>query len=229
MVNINKYIKALLHQTGGHQRSHKAHQAGNQSKRAMYKSAYVDFVMVKTFLAGWVGVGAVSGLVGGWDWLGGCGYKVLLTSQTLSWYKHIIKGVAVGGWVWVCVRGWGGMGIIFCVRKCWHDIKITIKGLWWRGRVCVRGLGGGREQIAPRRIPYRLNYCHLWVKVVVFAVFKIITCDHDELKYHSPIFIWIIISGQVYFIHDIWCINVSWIFHGPLFLTRINFNPSMDK
>ena len=27
MVNINKYIKALLHPAGGH---HKAHQAGNQ-------------------------------------------------------------------------------------------------------------------------------------------------------------------------------------------------------
>ena len=32
MVNINKYIKALLHPAGGHQGSHKAHQAGNQSK-----------------------------------------------------------------------------------------------------------------------------------------------------------------------------------------------------
>ena len=30
MVNINKYIKALLHPAGGHQGSHKAHQAGNQ-------------------------------------------------------------------------------------------------------------------------------------------------------------------------------------------------------
>ena len=29
MVNINKYIKALLHAAGGHQGSHKAHQAGN--------------------------------------------------------------------------------------------------------------------------------------------------------------------------------------------------------
>ena len=28
MVNINKYIKALLHPAGGHQGSHKAHQAG---------------------------------------------------------------------------------------------------------------------------------------------------------------------------------------------------------
>ena len=33
MVNINKYIKALLHPAGGHQGSHKAHQAGNQSAR----------------------------------------------------------------------------------------------------------------------------------------------------------------------------------------------------
>ena len=31
MVNINKYIKALLHLPGGHQASYKAHQAGNQS------------------------------------------------------------------------------------------------------------------------------------------------------------------------------------------------------
>ena len=31
MVNINKYIKALLHPAGGHQGSHKAHQAGNQN------------------------------------------------------------------------------------------------------------------------------------------------------------------------------------------------------
>ena len=30
MVNINKHIKALLHPAGGHQESHKAHQAGNQ-------------------------------------------------------------------------------------------------------------------------------------------------------------------------------------------------------
>ena len=30
MANINKYIKALLQPTGGHQGSHKAHQAGNQ-------------------------------------------------------------------------------------------------------------------------------------------------------------------------------------------------------
>ena len=32
MVNINKYIKALLHPAGGYQGSHKAHQAGNQKK-----------------------------------------------------------------------------------------------------------------------------------------------------------------------------------------------------
>ena len=31
MVNIKKYIKALLHPAGGHQGSHKAHQAGNHS------------------------------------------------------------------------------------------------------------------------------------------------------------------------------------------------------
>ena len=29
MANINKYIKALLHPAGGHQGTHKAHQAGN--------------------------------------------------------------------------------------------------------------------------------------------------------------------------------------------------------
>ena len=29
MVTINKYIKTLLHPAGGHQGSHKAHQAGN--------------------------------------------------------------------------------------------------------------------------------------------------------------------------------------------------------
>ena len=30
MVTINRYIKAMLHPAGGHQGSHKAHQAGNQ-------------------------------------------------------------------------------------------------------------------------------------------------------------------------------------------------------
>ena len=30
MVNINKYINASLYPAGGHQGSHKAHQAGNQ-------------------------------------------------------------------------------------------------------------------------------------------------------------------------------------------------------
>ena len=30
MININEYIKSLLHPAGGHQGSHKAHQAGNQ-------------------------------------------------------------------------------------------------------------------------------------------------------------------------------------------------------
>ena len=30
MVTINRYIKALLRPAGGHQGSHKAHQAGNQ-------------------------------------------------------------------------------------------------------------------------------------------------------------------------------------------------------
>ena len=34
MVTINRYIKALLHPAGGHQGSHKAHQAGNQKKKA---------------------------------------------------------------------------------------------------------------------------------------------------------------------------------------------------
>ena len=31
MVNINKYNKVSLHPAGGHQGSHKAHQAGNLS------------------------------------------------------------------------------------------------------------------------------------------------------------------------------------------------------
>ena len=31
MVTINRYIEALLYPAGGHQGSHKAHQAGNQS------------------------------------------------------------------------------------------------------------------------------------------------------------------------------------------------------
>ena len=35
MVTINRYIKAMLHPTGGHQGSHKAHQAGNQSKQQL--------------------------------------------------------------------------------------------------------------------------------------------------------------------------------------------------
>ena len=33
MVNIHKYIEALLHPAGGHQGSHKAYQAGNQWAR----------------------------------------------------------------------------------------------------------------------------------------------------------------------------------------------------
>ena len=33
MVTINKHIKALLHPAGGHQGSHEAHQADNQSMR----------------------------------------------------------------------------------------------------------------------------------------------------------------------------------------------------
>ena len=32
MVTINRYIKALLHPAGGHQGSHKAHQAGNHTQ-----------------------------------------------------------------------------------------------------------------------------------------------------------------------------------------------------
>ena len=34
MVNVIKYIKALLHSASGHQGSRKAHQAGNQIKQA---------------------------------------------------------------------------------------------------------------------------------------------------------------------------------------------------
>ena len=41
MANINKYIKALLHPTGGHQGSHKAHQAGNH-----YLSSSSLFIIV---------------------------------------------------------------------------------------------------------------------------------------------------------------------------------------
>ena len=33
MVTINRYIKALLHPAGGHQGSHKTHQAGNQKRQ----------------------------------------------------------------------------------------------------------------------------------------------------------------------------------------------------
>ena len=36
MVNINKYIKALLHPTGSHQRSHKAYQAGKYREATPY-------------------------------------------------------------------------------------------------------------------------------------------------------------------------------------------------
>ena len=35
MVNINEFIKALLHPAGGHQGSHKAHQAGIQEYQTM--------------------------------------------------------------------------------------------------------------------------------------------------------------------------------------------------
>ena len=35
MVNINKYIKALLHPAGGHQGSHKAHQAGKHKSQVL--------------------------------------------------------------------------------------------------------------------------------------------------------------------------------------------------
>ena len=35
MVNINKYIKALLHPAGGHQGSHEAHQAGKHKSQVL--------------------------------------------------------------------------------------------------------------------------------------------------------------------------------------------------
>ena len=35
MLHINSYIKALLRPAGGHQGSHKAHQAGNKKKTAV--------------------------------------------------------------------------------------------------------------------------------------------------------------------------------------------------
>ena len=38
MVTIDRYIKALLHPAGGHQGSHKAHQAGNQAGMWRYWS-----------------------------------------------------------------------------------------------------------------------------------------------------------------------------------------------
>ena len=44
MVNINKYIKALLHPTGGHQGSHKAHQAGNQFQANFFHSIISHFL-----------------------------------------------------------------------------------------------------------------------------------------------------------------------------------------
>ena len=37
MLNINKYIKALLYPAGGHQGSHKAPQAGNQNEITISK------------------------------------------------------------------------------------------------------------------------------------------------------------------------------------------------
>ena len=46
MANINKYIKALLYPAGGHQGSHKAHQAGNQS----YCYYIVQRIVLRTLL-----------------------------------------------------------------------------------------------------------------------------------------------------------------------------------
>ena len=42
MVNINKYIKALLHPAGGHQGSQKAHQAGNQAIKQIEPMASIQ-------------------------------------------------------------------------------------------------------------------------------------------------------------------------------------------
>ena len=39
MVTIDRYIKALLHPAGGHQLSHKAHQAGNQKQHIRINSS----------------------------------------------------------------------------------------------------------------------------------------------------------------------------------------------
>ena len=49
MVNINKYIKALLHPVGGHQGSHKAHQAGNQEIGLfhIFKSKQINFIATR--------------------------------------------------------------------------------------------------------------------------------------------------------------------------------------
>ena len=41
MVNINKYIKSLLHRAGGNQGSHKAHQAGKLAETHLEGSMYV--------------------------------------------------------------------------------------------------------------------------------------------------------------------------------------------
>ena len=48
MVNINKYIKALSHPAGGHQGSHKAHQAGNQSYvLIIYAILCIDMLFIR--------------------------------------------------------------------------------------------------------------------------------------------------------------------------------------
>ena len=46
MVTINKYIKALWHLAGGHQGSHKAHQAGNQSVMSQYHNRQTHYKQV---------------------------------------------------------------------------------------------------------------------------------------------------------------------------------------
>ena len=46
MVNINKYIKALLHPAGGHQGCHEAHQAGNQRVVSEIYPGETKFILV---------------------------------------------------------------------------------------------------------------------------------------------------------------------------------------
>ena len=50
MVNINEYIKALLHPAGGHQGSYKAHQAGNQMSSTNVEYYVQPYICIKLAL-----------------------------------------------------------------------------------------------------------------------------------------------------------------------------------